>query len=263
MQQTVVYLNPIFVARQTGVITLKGTIGSISFYKSRDGHMAREKGGVHGARIQSDPAFQRTRENGAEFGRAGRGSKILRDAVRVIMQNAKDRRVVSRLTTEMLKVLQVDATNIRGERNVSGGDLGMLQGFEFNVNAPLGTTFYAPFTATVNRLAGTAIVNLPAFLPSNLVAAPSGATHFKIVSAAAEVDFAEGTFVSDTKESEVLPWDPTLTPVINLSNAVVSNGTNPVFLLLGIQFYQEVNSVQYALKNGAFNSLQIVKVDAQ
>jgi hypothetical protein len=98
-------------ARQTGVIILKGTVGGISFCKSRDGHMAREKGGVDGNRIKNDAAFQRTRENGAEFGRAGRASKILRDAVRVILQNAKDRRVVSRLTTEMVKVIQADVTN--------------------------------------------------------------------------------------------------------------------------------------------------------
>ena len=249
-------------ARQTGVITLKGTIGSISFYKSRDGHMAREKGGVDGTRIATDPAFQRTRENGAEFGRAGRGSKILRDAVRVIMQNAKDRRVVSRLTSEMVKVLQTDATGVRGERSVSAGDLVLLEGFEFNVNAPLGTTFYAPFTTAIERTTGTASVNLPSFIPANLIAAPSGATHFKIVSAAAEVDFDAETFVSDSKESTVLPWDPTATTAVNLSNAITPNATGPVFLLVGIQFYQEVNGVNYPLKNGAFNSLQIVKVDA-
>ena len=248
-------------ARQTGVVTLKGTIGSISFYKSRDGHMAREKGGVDGSRIKSDPAFQRTRENGAEFGRAGRGSKVLRNALRVIIQNAKDRRVVSRLTTKMLEVLQGDTTSVRGERTVTGGDLASLQGFEFNANAPLGTTLYAPFTTTIDRSTGTCVVNLPAFVPANLVAAPSGATHFKIVSAVAEVDFANETFVSESKESQILPWDPTLTTAINLSHTITNGGTQPAFILLGIQFYQAVNTVNYPLKNGAFNSLQLVKVD--
>ncbi len=33
-------------AKQTGIIKLKGTIGGISFYKTSDGHLAREKGGV-------------------------------------------------------------------------------------------------------------------------------------------------------------------------------------------------------------------------
>ena len=60
-------------ARQNGIIKLKGTIGDISFYKTGDGHLAREKGGIDASRIANDPAFQRTRENGAEFGTAGKG----------------------------------------------------------------------------------------------------------------------------------------------------------------------------------------------
>ena len=55
-------------AKQTGIIKLKGKIGDLSFYKTQDGHLAREKGGVDAERIAKDPAFIRTRENGAEFG---------------------------------------------------------------------------------------------------------------------------------------------------------------------------------------------------
>jgi len=62
-------------AKQAGIIKLKGTIGDIAFYKSRDGHMARLKGGIDKKRIATDTAFQRTRENGAEFGRAGKSGK--------------------------------------------------------------------------------------------------------------------------------------------------------------------------------------------
>lgn len=248
-------------ARQTGVITLKGTIGGISFYKSRDGHMAREKGGVDGNRIKNDAAFQRTRENGAEFGRAGRASKILRDAIRVILQNAKDRRVVSRLTTEMVKVIQADVTNPRGLRNIIDGEAELLESFEFNANAPLGTTMYAPYTATIDRVLGTLVVNVPSFVPANLIAAAGGTTHFKIVSAGAEIDFENEVFVVDMKESAILPWDTNATAVLNLSNAVTANSTHPLFLLLGVQFYQDVNGTKYPLKNGAFNSLQMVKVN--
>ena len=52
-------------ARQVGIIKLEGGIGDISFYKTKDGHLARTKGGVDGKRIANDPAFQRTRENGS------------------------------------------------------------------------------------------------------------------------------------------------------------------------------------------------------
>ena len=64
-------------ARQKGIIKLRGTVGDITFYKSKDGHLVRERGGVDGNRIANDPAFKRTRENGSEFGRAGKSGKLL------------------------------------------------------------------------------------------------------------------------------------------------------------------------------------------
>lgn len=63
-------------AKQKGIIKLDGTIGGITFYKSQDGYLAREKGGVSAEKIATDPAFQRTRENGEEFGRAGKAGKF-------------------------------------------------------------------------------------------------------------------------------------------------------------------------------------------
>lgn len=69
-------------ARQKGIITIEGTLGNITFFKSQDGYMAREKGGVSAEKIASDPAFERTRENNAEFGRAGKASKLLRTSVK-------------------------------------------------------------------------------------------------------------------------------------------------------------------------------------
>ena len=49
--------------------------------------------------------------------------------------------------------------------------------------------------------------------------------------------------------------------MINLANAVTPASTHPLFLVLGIEFYQEVNGQMYPLKNGAFNALALVKVN--
>lgn len=248
-------------ARQKGIIKLDGTIGDITFYKSRDGYLAREKGGIPADRIANDPAFQRTRENGAEFGRAGKAGKVLRNAIRALLQNSADARMVSRLTTEMVKVIQEDATNPRGLRNVIDGEAELLTGFEFNNNGKLGTTLYAPFTTVSDRVAGTLTANIPSFVPMNMIAAPGGTTHFKIVSAGAEIDFENETFVMDSQASAVFPWDTNATAVINLTNTVTANSNHPLFLVLGIEFYQEVNGQMYPLKNGAYNALSLVKVD--
>ena len=247
-------------AKQKGIIKLDGTIGGVTFYKTKDGYLAKEKSSIPADRIANDPAFQRTRENGAEFGRAGKAGKTLRTALSALLQNTADSRMVSRLTQKMMEVIKLDETNPRGLRNVIDGEAELLEGFEFNISGKLGTTLYAPFTAVINRVAGTLTVGLVAFIPQNMIAAPAGATHFKIISAGAEVDFENESFVSETNESGVLPWDNNATAVINLANAVTANSTHPLFLALGIEFYQEVNTQMYPLKNGAFNALSLVKV---
>ncbi|MBS0646492.1 MAG: hypothetical protein JSR97_07875 [Verrucomicrobia bacterium] len=247
-------------AQQKGIIKLDGTIGGITFYKSKDGYLAREKGGVSADKIANDPAFQRTRENGAEFGRAGKAGKVLRTSLRALLQNASDSRMVSRLTTEMLKVVQADTTNTRGQRNVIDGEAELLQGFEFNINGKLGTTLYAPFTAAIDRATGALTVDIPAFVPIHMIAAPGGSTHYKIISAGVEVDFENETYVVDSQDTAIQPWDATATAAISLANAVTAASTHPLFLALGIEFYQEVNGQMYPLKNGAYNALTLVQV---
>ena len=248
-------------ARQTGIIKLKGTIGGMTFYKtSADGHLVREKGGIEKSRIESDPAFQRTRENGSEFGRAGKAGKMLRTALRALLINSADGRMVSRLTQKMVKVIQADLVNERGLRNVIDGEAELLLGFEFNIRGKLGTTMYAPYVAAIDRVSGEITVDIAPFVPANMVVAPSGTTHYKIISGGAEIDFENEVFTVDTSETAILPWDATLTVAIAQTNQLTAASTKPLFLALGIEFYQEVNGAMYPLKNGAFNPLALVKV---
>ena len=159
-----------------------------------------------------------------------------------------------------VEVIQADITSTRGQRNVIDGEAELLEGFEFNINAKLGNTLYAPYTPTIDRVAGTLKASLPSFVPADYVAAPGGTTHFKIVSSGVEVDFENETFTADTTTSAVLAWDSIATAIITLNNSVTANSTRPLFLALGIEFYQDVNGVKYPLKNGSYNALSIVKV---
>jgi hypothetical protein len=247
-------------ARQKGIIKLKGTVGGITFYKTQDGHLAREKGDEDASRIKNDPAFQRTRENGSEFGRAGTAGRVLRTAIRGLLLNSADNRMVSRLTQAMTKVIQSDATSIRGERNVIDGEAELLDGFEFNIRGKLGTSLYAPFVPTIDSVTGQIKVVIPSFIPANMIAAPSGTTHYKIISAGAEIDFALETYVAPTSASAVLPWGIAPSVAITQTNTVTPASTKPLFLPLGVEFYQLVNGQMYPLKNGAYNPLSLVKV---
>ncbi len=248
-------------AKQTGIIKLKGTIGGISFYKTGDGHLAREKGGVDKNRIQNDPAFQRTRENGSEFGRAGKGGKVLRNAIRVLLQNAKDKRVVSRLTKSLVAITKTDTTNERGLRTLQDGNLNLLEGFEFNLNGKLGATLFAAYSKAFDRVTGDATLDLAAFSPTIRIAAPSGTTHFKVVMGASELDFVNETSTFENDETAILPYSAASTAAISLSATITANSTLTVVQVLGVEFYQEVNGQMYALKNGAYNALSVVLID--
>ena len=247
-------------ARQKSIIKLQGTIDDISFVKTQDGYLARKATSVNSARIASDPAFQRTRENNSEFGRAGSASKLLRTAFRLQIQQAKDRRVVSRLVKEMMKVVKADSTSTRGLRNVVDGEAEMLQQFEFNANAQLSTTLFAQYTPNINRTSGAVSITVPPFTPLTGIVAPDGATHFKLMAAASEIDFEAKNFVTDSADTGNLPINSVPTAIITLATTLPAASTHPLFLVFGIQFSQLVNGIEYPLKNGAFNALTVALV---
>lgn len=247
-------------ARQTGLIKLKGTLDNVNFYKTKDGNLARMKTSVDAKRIANDPAFERTRENGAEFGSSASSGKLLRDSIRTMMQNASDSRVVARLTKVMTQIKNLDPTSARGQRNVGVGIAdpaakAKLKGFNFNIDAILGSILYNPYLVN----AGTGVINIDGLVPINDVSAPQGATHITLRGAWAKIDFATGEF--DVQESNAvnLPIDPTSTNVI-LTPAAAASGTGTDLFLLMIEFFQEVNGNQYTLKNGAYNELSVVEV---
>lgn len=246
--------------KQAGLIQIDGTVGNVSFYKSKDGYMARIKAGVKGERIQTDAAFARTRENNAEFARATAASLQLRTALSNAISQVKDRKMATRLFTQMMIVVKADATNDRGLRNVLDGELELLHGFEFNAASPLISTFNAPYTSTIDRAAGTLAVSIPPYVPGDAIKPPTGATHYALIAAGALVDFTADTYVGNVKTSDVLALGTAPTVQLDLSAAVTAASTAPLFLAFGILFYQQVNGKNYPLKNGAFNGMSLVKV---
>lgn len=247
-------------AKQSSFLKLEGTIGDVTFTKTQDGYLAKQKTTINASRIASDPRFERTRENNLEFGRAGKAVKLLRTALHSVIQAGKDSKLTDRLTKEMMKVIKADATSIRGQRNVIDGESELLFGFNFNANAALTSILFASYTATINRVTGALTVNVPSLVPNKDVAVPEGTTHFALVSAGAEIDFENGVYTEASTSSGVLPWDDNDAGPVTLTNMVTANSTHPLFLLFGIQFYQQVNGTNYTLNNNAFNPLAMVKV---
>lgn len=247
-------------AKLNGILKIEGTLDNLTFYKSADGHLVRTKGGVNKKRIMNDPAFIRTRENGAEFGQSANAGKMLRMATGTLVFKAKDSKLSSRLMQVMSKIKNLDTVSNRGERNVAQGITTpdgrlALKGFDFNYNAPLKGFFFSPYTVDT----ATGAVQISNLIPAEQIRFPAGATHFSIRSAFVNVDFATGLSEVTYSDEVNLPLDLTPASQDLLPNGVPEGIGTQVYLLF-IAFYQEVNGVQYSLNNGTFNVLNIVDV---
>ncbi|WP_075589859.1 hypothetical protein [Labilibacter marinus] len=248
-------------ARQKGVIKLEGRIGDLSFYKSGGDYLARSKGGVDAERIKKDPAFARTRENGAEFGRAGKASKLLRSVFKAPIAQSADNKVASRLTTAMLKVVQADTTNKRGERNVVEGDLNLLKGFEFNGNTSLDEVLKAAYTVAFDRSAGNAQVSVEFEDPSMELEQIDGATEARLTVGVAAINYETSEYEVDVVQSATIDLNSKVASTVDTSASITADSTQPVFVVLGIEYYQTVNGELYIINNKESRSLAMVAVD--
>ncbi|GAA3940975.1 hypothetical protein GO495_09480 [Chitinophaga oryziterrae] len=248
--------------KQLSTGKIKGTIGDLTFYKSQDGLMVKQKSEVSADRIATDPAYARTRENGREFGRAGKTGKVIRAAFSSLLSQVADNRVVSRLLQAIMVAQKSDTTSVRGERSIITGDATLLERFDFNIKSPLGAVLLAQFSAAVNRVTGAMTITIPAFVPVKTIKAPDGATHFKVLGAAAAIDFVDETFVTASSASASIAYGLQEEGEVTLTQNLPANSEDHLFLVLGIEFYQQFNGSLYPLNSGNFNALTIVKVDA-
>lgn len=247
-------------AKASGIIKIEGTVEDLTFYKKDGKNYVRRKGGISKERIDNDANFVRTRENNNEFGHSGTSGKVLRLALGNLVFKAKDSKLSSRLLGVMSRIKNLDLVSARGLRKVGVGlstpeGKQELQGFDFNANAPFQSVFFAPFTLDMS----TGSISIPNFIPAEQLQFPQGATHVSLQSAVLAIDFE--TEVSELAYSTAVNLPINLTAVSpTLTPSSVPTGTGVQLFLITITFYQEVNGVQYSLKNEAYNVLHILEI---
>lgn len=247
-------------AKTNGIVKIEGTIEDLTFYKKNGKNYVRRKGGVSKERIETDPNFVRTRENNTEFAQSAGSGKVLRLALGSLVFRAKDSNLSSRLMQVMSRIKNFDTTSSRGQRNVNTGIATVdgklqLKGFNFNRNAPLQNVLFAPYDLDI----ATGKMSFTNLIPAEQLQFPQGATHFSLQSAVLKIDF--DSTLSDINFSNIenlpinlTPSSPILTP------GGIPAGIGVALFLLTISFYQEVNGVQYSLRNEEYNVLTVLEV---
>lgn len=242
-------------AKQKGIIKIKGKIDELSFYETKRGFLVRQKGGVDGERIAKEPQYARTRENLQEFGTSASAGKLLRTCIKSMTVNASDDLMVPRLTKVMSMIKNMDSVSLRGQRNIGigitmPGAIDLLKGFNFNANSILDSVVTIPFN--VNTSSG--VINMNGLVPTTHIKKAEGATHVSLRGAWARIDFVNGKTELFETNTVNLPINNTLSNVVLTPTGTPTIAGNDLFLLR-VEFFQQINTLQYQLNNGAFNAL--------
>lgn len=264
-------------AKQKGIIKIKGSMGGLTFYEKDGKSFVKMSGGVDKQKIMTDPAFKRTRENMSEFGGAAKVGKSLRMGYISIINNMRGGYLASRLTGVMKRINTV-GTGIRGQRSFEIlPNKVLLEGFEFNTNSPLDAVFFAPFTLpTLDANRSVVSWSVPDFDTDSFIKSPEGASHFKLVLAVTVLS----NYSYDTGLKSYEPVNPienetngiafsTAIPLGGMVNAQTDLSvdlgfsallppTVAVVIAVGIIFYQEINSQLYELASD--NAMRIIAI---
>lgn len=256
----IIHLNLFIMAKSNGLIKIEGTVEDLTFYQRNGKSFVRKKGGVSRERIMNDPSYVRTRENMSEFSHSGSSGKMLKMAVGSMAFKAKDSRLSSRLMQVMTRIKNLDSTSNRGKRLVSNG-IGtpegkqLLRGFDFNIHASMDSVLFAPYTLDTSN----GVFKISSIVTEEQLMFPQGATHVSFQGAVVDIDFVTGD--SDIAYSNIENLPLSLSPTsLTLTPTSFPSGLGVNMFLVLITFYQEVNGLQYSLKNEEFNVLQIIEV---
>jgi len=248
-------------AKQVGTHSLRGSIGDVTYFQNAFGLLAKEKSGPSRSMVLKDRRFALTRANSAEFKGAIAASKLVRDAFRPLLQTVKNVRLNGRMNGVFSKMVKSDATHGRGQRIVSAGSVVMLKGFEFNGEHTLKDKLRVSYKASISAAKGIMQVKMDPFVPKKAIKdVPAGATHFRIESGGAAVDFTKKRFSNTEGSTPLLKIDGKLTKPVCLEYAIKGASGESLILAVGIVFYKMVDGREVKIKGGALKVVEVKEV---
>ena len=248
-------------AKQEGNAPLSGTLGNTTYFRTRNGFTARVRTRLNKASMDANPNFQALRDQGLEFTRALKATKLVNNTFAEILSNAKDGRTSNRLTSLFNKVVKLDRINPRGKRNVLDGELELITGFEFNDRVSLSSTLAITPEISINRATGEIKLVIAAFIPFTALKFPQNATHFKISMAAGAINFETEEKESKTIEGVFQEISKEALPETSLTLNLLPGSSLPILVVVKLTFATEINGIMEAAGGGSFTTSTLVKTD--
>lgn len=243
-------------AKLKGLIKFQGKLDNFVAYEMNGQIIIRRKTSVNKKRIETDPAFKRTRELNKEFGGAAMLSKYIRRKWMPISLKDKDGTLNNRLTSMFLNAIH-GGQGTKGQRTFDWNELNNdLQGFRINGNQ--NQSLLLNVMPKVMRTDSTLVLTLDEQHWSNI---PKGATHLQLQIHV----FALGTLVFDQNANGYKIQDdsneyqrletilsPKVDPISAQFTLLLSSQNRPYLVCYSIYVSQEMNGTHYSLQSHPF-----------
>lgn len=236
-------------AIQTGVVKIRGSLGDVTFFRTADGFKAKMKGGPTKQQFKQSRRFARSRESATEFGRAGKGVRLLKEGIGPYLLTCADTRFYGRLTAALLKVVTSDSVNKRGKRKLLPENMHLLSGFRMKKEMP---SRLLQHTKTVKGGIQTDVVLTPV---STREVNKSGATHVRLFLCVSSLDLKKMNNVTTAIQSKVFSVKQNL-----IQESFVYSGAKDDVLVLfaGVEYLQFVNGEEQRIVS--VSSMELAEV---
>jgi len=249
-------------ARQTGIIKIKGSIGDLSFYESAGIQLVRKKTGATKKQIETDPRFQRTKENAQEFGQTMKSCRLLKQQLQDILFQCTDKSFFNRLVSRMSMVLKSDPVHRRGERIVTGRGLELLGGLETNWNFKFKDQVLTDIHVSFDAAKGAGIVAIPAFIPAQRIRRYETSTHAQLVFAVIEFG------ATIPAQIEPIVWRSDYYALFNTRSILSTKFSfgwipklgNALIVLGGVCYFEQIAGSYFPVAKGKYNAMLFDKI---
>ena len=247
-------------ARQSSIIKFEGTVGDLTFVKTKNGYFVRRKPNIPKSRIMTDPNFLRTRENMAEFGNVAQAGNVLRKSLRTAANDIQDGNVSNRMFSVLTGVKNLDTSHDRGLRTVAAGiadapGQAFLNGFDFNEMAPLDSILLKDFSLDTDD----GVLTITGLKPSTDLLKPLAAHKAGFNLFWTKVDFAHGISNTVQATESIVTLDDA-PHNITLTVSAPPTGTGINIFAVRLVYYQTLNGENYIFNDESRSSAKIIAV---
>lgn len=247
-------------AKVVGLLKLRGTIEDLTFRQTEVGIIAGAKTGPTRERVLTHESFENTRRNAAEFQQAIRDARLMRYALGRALDRRRGSSLNGRMNGLFYTAARRDTTNDLGSRRSWQGAIELLKGFEFNPKLLMRDALPLVLNLSPDGETGDSTMTIPAFIARKRKLFPKEATHFRVVSGVAVLDFMNSRYQNDIQLSELMPLGKKTPGATSFRHKVKKGAGQVAVQVLGMQFYAMADGQTEAVKGSALRMLEVKRL---